>query len=118
MSNIKHKRFENNYKPPCKNGKTCKYFPYCDYYHTKINSPDCRNLDRCEHLGCIFKHPDGFIKVCKYGSKCKNTTCVFKHINISNPTTSKSDINSGATNSDTNLESKSDINSGAKASDL
>lgn len=46
----------------------------------------CKNGMDCVRRGCSFTHPDGFVKICNFGSKCRfneEGTCKFRHPQIS-----------------------------------
>ncbi len=59
---------------PCRQGKNCKYFPKCAFYHSPENTPNCKFGDKCKRRDtCPFIHPDqvGFVPDFKEPSPSK-----------------------------------------------
>lgn len=69
-------------KTPCRDGKNCKHFPHCAFFHSPENTPDCPfmgTLSGCTNLSCPYKHPDGFVHACIFGANCKRNGCPYTH---------------------------------------
>ena len=69
--------------PDCQFGKKCKHFPKCAFYHSPENTPDCPFIyssTGCTNQNCPYSHPEGFVHACIFGAGCKKrATCPFTH---------------------------------------
>lgn len=67
--------------PECSSGRMCKYFPHCVFHHSPNNTPKCPFMEKgCTNLNCQFWHPKGYVHACIHGENCKKRdTCPYTH---------------------------------------
>jgi len=67
--------------PECHNGRWCKHFPHCVFYHSPENIPECPFMEKgCTNLKCPYWHPKGYVHACIHGENCKKRdTCPYTH---------------------------------------
>ena len=74
----------SNFQHPCRNGKNCKHYPNCTFFHSPENIPDCPRMNTCgcNDPNCPFAHPPGYVRMCPFMNTeigCTNLNCTFRH---------------------------------------